>query len=489
MVYMKKTILFTLVISLPIWLNCQNASDALRYSLTDPVGTARTVAVGGGMGAIGADFGSLTENPAGLAAYHFSEFVFSPSLFYNQTKSSLKGSAFLQENKYGAGIDNLGLVIVRNGYEGSNWKQVNFAIGFNRLNDYNRNIYFEGATTGSITDHWREQALHLNPDDLDDFASGLAYETGSIYDSNNDGVYESDFTDHANKPVFKSQSVESRGYQSELQFALGANYKDRLMLGASLGVPIISFREEKRYEEADPENLNPVFENLGYTEFLKTEGSGINLKLGAIFKFHDLFRLGLSFQTPSFLEIDETYETSADYSYLDNGQVQSYEASSPQTGVFTYKIATPLRAAASFGSVIGKNGFLGASVEYVDYTQSSFSMERDFRDFEQELNRDIDKQYQSALNLRAGAEIAIDVMRLRGGVFLQGSPYANENEYTTTYSLGLGVRGGRFFSDVALRHTRYDDGYLPYTTASNDPQLVNNKHQLNRLVLTLGYKF
>ncbi|MDZ4708177.1 MAG: hypothetical protein SH818_07200 [Saprospiraceae bacterium] len=467
----------------------QNASDALRYSKLDPLGSARSVGVSGSMGAIGADFGSITHNPAGLAAYHLSEFVITPILYLNNSQSSLKGSSFLEENKYSGGIDNLGLVIVRNGYEGSSWSQVNFSVGFNKLADYNRSIYFEGATTGSITDHWREQALNLHPDDLDDFSSGLGYETGAIYDSDDNGVYESDFISNANVPVTKSQSISARGHQSELHFAVAGNYKDRVMIGAAIGIPLLLYREEKTYTESDPQNTNSVFDNLGYTEILRAEGSGINFKLGTIIKFHDLFRLGLSVQTPTFLEVDETYETAARYSYVDQGKLETFNASSPETGAFNYKLTTPLRINASLGSVIGKYGFLGASVEYVDYTQAGFIMERDFKDYQQEVNQDIDKQFQSAINVRAGAEIALDIIRLRGGVYLQGSPYANESEYTPTYSLGAGIRGGRFFTDFAIRHTRYDEGYLPYTTSSNDPQLVYNKYQLNRLVFTFGYKF
>jgi hypothetical protein len=485
---MKKFILSVLLFTGRV-AHGQNASDALRYSKIDPLGSARSVGVSGSMGAIGADFGSITFNPAGLGAYHLSELVFTPILYLNKTQSSLKGSPFLEENKYSGGIDNLGLVIVRNGFEGSNWSKVNISVGFNKLADYNRSIYFEGATTGSITDHWREQALNLHPDDLDDFSSGLAYETGAIYDSDNNGVYESDFISSANVPVTKSQSVSARGHQSELHFAVAGNYKDRVMVGAAIGIPLILYREEKTYTESDPGNNNAVFDNLGYTEILRAEGSGINLKLGAIFKFHDLFRLGFSVQTPTFLEIDETYETSARYSYVEQGKLETFNAFSPETGAFNYKLTTPLRMNASFGSVIGKSGFLGASVEYVDYTQAGFTMERDFKDYQQEINQDIDKQFQSAINLRAGAEIALDIVRIRGGVFLQGSPYANESEFTPTYSLGAGVRGGRFFADLGLRHTRYDEGYLPYTTFSNDPQLVLNKYQLNRLVITFGYKF
>lgn len=492
-----KNLLFILLFAvITIKADAQNISDALRYSQREPLGSARYVGVAGSMGAIGADFGAITDNPAGLAAYRFSEVVMSPGLYLNSTSSQLKSSPFTKENIYGPTFDNLGLVLVKNGFEGSKWKTVNFSIGYNKVGDFNRQLYFEGATPGSITDHWREQALHVSPGDLSGFASGLAYEAGAIYDNNNDNVYESDFTSYANAPVTKNQLAKTRGYMSEIQFSLAGNYQDKLLIGAALVIPSLSYTEEKTYEESDPSKLNPVFESLKYTEYLKTKGSGINLKLGAIIKLHDLFRLGLAFQTPSLIELSDDYSTGIAYSFVENGKVQTFDKTSPQTGQFTYNLITPMRARASFGSVIAKNGFIGASVEYVNYTKSRF----DFNstngqasssdiDYQNALNQDILKQYKSTLNYSLGGEIAIDVLRLRGGISLIGSPYANETDFTKTVSAGIGYRGGRFFSDMAFRHSSYDDGYLPYTTSSNDPQLVYSKHNQNRVVLTFGYKF
>jgi len=471
----------------------QTVSDALRYSYLNTNGSARSMGVAGSMGAIGGDFGALNSNIAGLGGYRFSEIAFSPTLYFNQISSNLRNTGKLTDNKYGTSIDHLGLVIVRNGYEGAKWKHVNYAIGYNRLADFNKSFYFDGATTGSITDHWREKAVRLKSDQLDDFGAGLAYETGAIYDSNGDNIYESDFIDFPNKAVNKSQTVNYRGSLNELSVGIAGNYKDQLMIGAAVGVPMVTYVEEKNYNESDPSNLNPVFERLGYTEYLKTQGNGINLKMGAILKLHNIFRLGISFQTPSLLEQSDTYETSVSYSYLDKGKLNTFDKKSPQLGQYTYNLITPARAGLSFGSVLGRAGFVSASVEYINYGGAQFDFvdangnNADI-DYQNELNKEIEKQYQSTLNYNLGAEIAIDDLRLRGGVKLLGSPYANDNDLTRIYTAGVGFRAGKFFMDLALQHTRYDDGYLPYSTSSNDLQLVNNRYQLNRMVVTLGYK-
>lgn len=487
--------IFRLLIFIALYthVSSQAVSDALRYSYFNTYGSARSAGVAGSMAAIGGDFGALHSNIAGLAGYKFSEIAFSPTLYFNQTNSSLKSTGYLKDNKYGSSIDHLGLVVVRNNYAGAKWKQVNYSIGFNRLADFNKSFYFDGATTGSITDHWREKALKLNSDALDDFGAGLAYEAGAIFDSNGDKVYESDFIDYANKPVQKSQTVNYKGGLNELSFGLAGNYKDFLLIGAGIGIPMINYIENKTYSESDPTNLNPVFENLQYTEYVKTDGNGINLKLGAILKLHNMFRLGFSLQTPTLFEQNDTYETSISYSYLDKGKVTTYDKQSPKLGQYTYNLLTPARFGLSFASVVGRAGFIAASMEYVNYKGAEF----DFVDangnstdieVQNNLNKEISRQYQAALNYNLGAEIALDDLRLRGGVRLLGSPYSNDNDLTKILSAGLGYRAGKFIFDVALQHTRYDDGYIPYNTATNDVQLVNNKYQLNRLIMTLGYK-
>src|SRR5690606_9243644 len=72
--------------------HAQTASDALRYSLLEPGGTARTIGVGGAIGAMGADFATVGTNPAGLGAYRRSEMVFTPGLYISRVETTLLDS-------------------------------------------------------------------------------------------------------------------------------------------------------------------------------------------------------------------------------------------------------------------------------------------------------------------------------------------------------------------------------------------------------------
>lgn len=73
---MKRFILVIgFVCSFSIWSIAQNEEDVLRYSQIEFSGTARYVGLGGAYGAIGADFSSLSSNPAGIGVYKRSEFT------------------------------------------------------------------------------------------------------------------------------------------------------------------------------------------------------------------------------------------------------------------------------------------------------------------------------------------------------------------------------------------------------------------------------
>ncbi|MEK7255726.1 MAG: hypothetical protein AAB316_13335, partial [Bacteroidota bacterium] len=187
----------------------QNLSDALRYSTLEVGGTARTVGIGGAIGALGADFSVLSTNPAGLAAYRASEFTFTPGIEYATVSAGFEETGdFSEDDKLNFNFSNIGLVFATNPLD-SKWKTSVFGIGLNRLASFHQNVFYEGITPGSITDRWLELANGIAPDDLDAFEAGVAYDGEAIYDFENDNTYQSDIP--PNEPVDKSQRLKRKG--------------------------------------------------------------------------------------------------------------------------------------------------------------------------------------------------------------------------------------------------------------------------------------
>lgn len=503
---MKKLFLIVLTLAGVANLTGQTAADALRYSLTDVVGTARTVGIGGGIGALGADFSVLSTNPAGLASYRISEFVFTPSFYIANTTSTLEGegiSAF-EENKNRFGLNNIGVVMTSTP-RSSRWKTFNVGIGLNQIANFNQRFFYEGKTKGSYADRFLDLAYDsfgngLAPEELDGFESGLAYATGALYDGdfdNTNGIYlwTNDFQLDRNTEVLKEQSVKTSGSINELVFSFAGNLENKLMFGATIGVPFLSFKEEKIYSESDPNDEVPAFNSLEFKEELTTSGIGINVKFGLIYRLNQMIRLGAAVHTPTALSLTDNFTTEMTYGFNDvDGVSRSFSEDSPE-GTFDYKLKTPWRYIGSAGVIIRKYGFLSAEVEWVDHTASNFNLTVNSnnsadRAYEEEVNTDIENSFASALNIRLGGEYAYKKFRFRAGYGISGTPYAEDDITNNSYSLGLGIRERSFFIDLAYRRNSSDEGYLPFQTEDPTKQpLVNNSIDKDRILLTLGFKF
>lgn len=489
---MKKAILICLTILSVLTAKAQLASDALRYSYIPQYGgTARTIGVGGAMGAIGGDFSTILTNPAGLATYRTSEFVFTPSYHGSNTTSVLeKGGQTETAQRFSKfSLDNLGLVFANGGDGFTKWKTRNFAIGFNRLQNFGSNIYYEGTTTGSITARFRDQA---NIEGLDPFESQLADSTQAIYKKTINGVkkYTTDFDLNPAAGVTKSQVIETRGQVSEMVISYAANYDEKLQIGGTIGVPFVSYTETKIYKEDDTRNEVPFFEKLQFDQNLKTTGVGINAKIGVIARPTKSIRLGVAVHTPTKYQFTDSYDNKLYYVYTDSLRY-SAEAASPE-GEFKYKLATPWRFIGSAGFIIGKSGFVSADVEWADYGKSNFGLDKEYVVTQNDVNGQITSRYKSALNARFGGEYVYDIFRFRAGLGFNGSPRQDKDFWNKTYNAGVGLRGQRFFMDFAWQQRTQKENYTPYKVLeaqANVEQNVTNAYTFNDYILTFGLKF
>lgn len=469
----------------------QSVTDVIRYSSLEISGTARSLGSGSAMGALGADFSVLSTNPAGLAWYRNSEFTITPAIFTSgiTTKlSNLDDNEPAKSSRSNFVLSNFG-VVVASQPSSANWKTFNFGLGINRIADFNQRFYFEGASVGSIVDRFLEQANSSTG--LEEFESQVAYDADALIGPDSDGFYYSDFENAPNAFIQRDQTISWRGSINELTFAMAGNYKDRVLVGATIGVPFLSFREEKSYHEEDPgdgvQGNVPFFDNLEYNETLTTTGAGINLKLGMLFRVNQWVRLGVAAHTPTAFSLEDSYHTDMTYVYSDNGTPYEGSAESPD-GLFEYKLRSPWRLIGSLALVIKKHGFITAEVEAVDYAGAELRFDG-YDSQERETNNEIAKTLTTATNMRVGGELAVDIFRFRAGIGLLQSPFIDENTVNSSYSLGVGIREENFFIDLGYRRYNYKESYTPYLTSVSEQQIVDRDIANNRFLLTLGFKF
>ncbi|MFK7934228.1 MAG: OmpP1/FadL family transporter [Saprospiraceae bacterium] len=472
--------------------NAQIASDALRYSnISYGVSTARSLGVGGSLGALGTDYSVLSTNPAGLGMYRRSEFVISPSVFAAKTTSELLGTSTSEDRtEADFNLANIGAVFVSQP-RGRKWKTFNFGIGFNRLANFDQEFYYEGATPATVTDRFLDVANDIG---LDQFEAGVAADASAIYEAEaGSGFYISDFSNlNLGALINKNQLVERSGSLNELVFSFAGNYNERLIAGLTIGIPFLTFTEVKTYQESDPTDEIEFFNELEYIERLTTNGIGINAKLGLIFRASQAIRLGAAVHTPTNFGMDDLFTTDLTYSYTDADNDGPVIASSP-TGSFDYRLKTPWRYFANAGFIIGRSGFISAEVEYVDHSGSTFDLTSDSNSpedlaYQNDLNDEVLNSFQSALNIRIGGEWAISQFRLRGGYQLLGAT-ANENELGGVLSLGAGVRGKNVYLDLGYQRATSENVYSPYLTSFANEPIIDNKINASRYLMTIGYKF
>ncbi len=293
--------------------------------------------------------------------------------------------------------------------------------------------------------------------------------------------------------TWRSQNIRRKGAYNEIVLSYAGNYKERLMIGATVGVPLIGFEETKTYVESDEAGTNPVFNELTYTERLTTSGAGINLKVGMIVRVNQMLRVGAAVHTPTAIGLKDNFSSNLNYSYSLDGTIYAGAAESPE-GSFEYRMRTPWRVIGSAALVFAKSGFLTAEVEYVDYPNAKFNFNNAASEgdeaYEAELNQQIDDQLKSALNIRLGGEYAMDKFRFRGGYAVMQSPYSEGFDPIGTLSVGAGAWWSEsFFMDVAFRRRMSEGQYSPYIINGGPGQVVSQTITRNQFLLTFGFKF
>lgn len=491
---MKKIVIILLIgCFMPFANQAQQASDILRYSRNELTGTARTLGVSNSSGALGGDYGALHQNPASLGIYRKSEFVFSPG-FYKMNSNSLVENATNPFSRQGAAsqlaIDNIGMVFASKLNRNSE-NTFNVAIGFNRVAKFNRDFEYRGETLGSIGTRFAELASGKEPNELDNFTTGLAYDTYIIGIEEMGTNYFSDFTNE--DLVNKNGSFKSEGGIYELDLSFASNIDQKLSLGVKLGVPIVSYEEEVLYTETDDNNISPYFNRLEYDQYLNTTGTGFNAALGVIYAPVFPLRIGLAFQSPTWYSMSDDFDTRMFFDYVDDPDVfpaaPPQEALSPE-GRFSYSLKTPWRIRGQAGFLVSKSGFISAEVEYLDYSNASFSYERGFEQSERIINRDIRNQFDEVINIKLGGEYAYEKFRARLGTAFYQDPLVGSNSFSSSYTGGLGFREDNFFIDLAYRWSQDDFTFSPYERDQPmDPKPnVDVDQTIHHLLLTVGFK-
>jgi len=519
---MKNIVLFVLVLFSTITSFAQVPEDVIKYSWFGPNGTARTQAIGGAIGALGADVTANYVNPAGLAFFKTREFIISPGYSFIKNNSSFRGDS-KTDNKSFFNLGTSGAVFGFND-NNSRWNGAAFSIAVSRTANFNNRISYTGKNNFSSYGEKFAADAAASGVDINDIAGDenlpigtrLAAYTYLIDTLTIPGNSGPDVVSMAlwknlksNAPFLVNQqnTIETKGGITEIAIGFAATHMDKFYLGGSLGIPIVNYESNTIFTETDASgDANNNFDHSTFTEKITSKGIGVNLKLGAIYKVAEQLRLGLAVHSPTLYGLKDTYYASMttnteNYVHTNNSTIT---ASSDQTlslsPQYKYDLTSPWRVMLSGAYVINavedvkqQRGFITADIEYVTYKSNRYKTaeENASPDFYDGVNQVIKDYYKNAFNFRVGGELKFTTIMARLGFSYYTDPYKDSelNGKKMFLSGGLGYRNKGVFIDLTYVHSLTNDINFPYRLPDKANTFAEVKGTGGNIAVTAGFKF
>lgn len=424
----------------------QYSGDALRFSQTNYGSSARFKGMGNAQIGVGGDISSLGGNPAGLGLFTRSEFVFTPEFNGTSLNTNYLNNNS-SNNKSQINLNQLGAVFYMPTYraKGQDTQKgvvsASVGIGYNRNNDYGLEADFSGTNT-----------------------------TSSVYNMFNDYSVP--------PPNTQVVNVNRTGSVSEFNIAGAINISNQVYIGATLGLVSLNYD----YSSMLTEDGTGYY--VDFNQNQTTKGSGVNGKLGVIFRPVPEFRIGVNLQTPTWFTIDDSYTESSNDANMVGTEIYD----------FTYNLRTPLKGSLGASYVFGGRALLSADVDFIDYASIRLSSTDGVGVADiNNSNNAIRTGYKSAVNYRVGGEVKVtDLVSLRAGYGINGSAFKDDtnNDFQTQfYSGGIGYRNKNYYFDVAYQRVQTTSTFSPYILPDFSEPVAVSQNNKNNVFLTFGIRF
>ncbi|WP_199269845.1 OmpP1/FadL family transporter [Algibacter sp. L1A34] len=473
----KLNLLFIGVLSMSS-VYAQDISDALRYSQDEVQGSARFRALSGAFGALGGDMSAVSINPAGSAVFSQSHASVSlVSADKNNTTNYFGNTEKVNDSKFS--LNQGGAAFVFKSNSNSPWKKFTLAFAYDKTNDHNNNWYSAGINTNdlvivdgdnneltpvnSIANYFFQYAqgqllqnISLNNRFIENAYQEIGQSDGfnaqqaflgyqsfvlePVSEDNNNEFYDanvaSGYFEH------RYANVET-GYNGKISFNFAAQYEDNVYLGVNLNSHFIDYERKTSLQE-DNDN-GGLISFIDFDNTLSTTGNGFSFQIGGIFKLSQEFRLGLTYDSPTWYNIQEeiTQFINTNEAESDIGFISDVITTYPE-----YKLQTPGKFTGSLAYIFGKQGLISFDYSNKNYSKTKFKPESDYS----VENSDISNVLTSASTYRFGGEYKVKQISFRGGYRFEESPYTDGVTVgdLNGFSLGLGYNFGNTKLDLTF---------------------------------------
>jgi hypothetical protein len=485
--------------------NAQNITDALLYSNNNTSGTARFRAMSGAFGALGGDFSSLNVNPAGSGIFlnnqlsiSLSSFIVNTNSNYFSSKTSSNdtnfdinqaGFIFVFENN----IEDWSKFVIAANYENNNLNNSVFTYGTNPNNSV-ANYFLSYANPGLYNSNIAVSTLESSYYEDLDIREQQAFLGYQGYIINVDPSNPNNDTYISNVPAgdyYQENYMESNGYNGKLSLNFATEFKKRFYFGINLNSHFTDYTKTTTFYEENDNSQTTGLKRLVFENSQNTYGNGLSFQLGAIAKLNSSFRVGLSYESPTwYLLNDKKLQLlkTAGYNYGNpaNPNITEQVVDSDYLLLYpTYKIQTPSKWTGSLAYVFGKRGLISVDYSLKDYSNTRFKPNDSYF---RPINTTIDSQLNLVNEFRIGGEYRIKEWSLRAGYSYEESPYKNKKVIgdTTGFSSGFGYNFGSIKLDMAYAYSQRKSQQGFFSQGFTDGPNLTTKN--NTISLTLLFE-
>ncbi len=574
---MKKIYFLAASMAIPFMADAQSAIDGFRFSQPDMKGTARYMGMAGAFGALGGDLSSISTNPAGIGVYRRNEIGITMDVDIQSATSEAQGVKNTQ-NQTKVLLNNVGGVATWN-LMNSTMPNLNIGFTYNRTASFN--AHYAGTIpqlSNSLTNYIAGVSNNegITVPDVETIFDKDGYVTFDPYNPNDGGIaapwlsilgYNSYFITPSgddDQPNWIGQwgantsgsgafDVLTSGGVNEYNIAIGGNIKNKVFWGVDFGIVDMNYSMTAMWGENlqnavvdNPEGTSNSTATWKMTNSYNASGNGFNIKVGLIYRPIQELRLGLSFASPTWYSINESYIASTDFRYSANiTDINTDYAvtNGGEWGLNSYNFRTPWRITASAAGVIGSSLIVSADFEWQKYNKMRFydgsgnSYGGGYDDWGwgwdypyyapaakistpvfntdpwYATNADIEEYYKTTTTIRVGAEYRVTPrFSVRAGYAHVSSPvhkvakdgsmliytsgtmpnYRMDNS-TDYVTCGLGYNFDHFYIDAAYVNKYQSSEYHAYTPDPANPQIPSPTSKLSfnnsQIVLSAGVRF
>ncbi len=476
----KLNLLFIGILSMSI-LNAQDITDALRYSQSEIQGTARFRALSGAFGALGGDMSAVSANPAGSAVFSQSHASF--TLSNTETKNNTQYFNGIEtSNESNFDINQGGAAFVFASKNSSPWRKFTLGIAYERTNNFDNVWNAVGTNTNdfvivdnndnelvpvnSIANYFYQYADGVRLGDIsligDEFVEDAYQDIGDVFGfahqqaflgyqafildpdvDNDDNTFYNTTNTVAGGNFFHDYLYAASGFNGKISFNFATQYEDNLYLGVNLNSHFIDYQKTTSLLE-DNSNGGSITA-IDFENNLSTVGNGFSFQLGGILKLSSEFRVGLTYDSPTWYNIEEESSQFIDSNLADS----DINFISDIINIYpSYKLQTPAKFTGSLAYVFSNQGLISFDYSIKDYSKTEFKPTSDVAFANQ--NSIIANTLTSAATYRIGGEYKVKQFSFRGGYRFEESPYTDGFTVgdLTGYSLGLGYNFGNTKLDI-----------------------------------------